>query len=169
MRYRKPATAILLVTVAALALWLGPPWWRQRQWFALQSRQMATIQRFETFPPSGWDHGAWRNALVTPYNVWGNVTYTPAYSKISISEMQELQTQLDRILAETSPDNSAESIDRIFGILLQRGQRTEFITGFRDEFRAYHDAVQRKVLNATDVLEPAPRSVSGGESSPPVR
>ncbi len=124
-----------VVTLAGLMIWWGTAWSAQRQWFALQRQQMATIQKLGEFPPPGWDRAAWKNALVTPHNVWGNVTYHPNYSHISHDEMRSLQAQLDQIVAETTPDNSFNSVDRVFQLLLQRGQKTDFIAGYRDEFR----------------------------------
>lgn len=125
--------------LAALTAWWSTKWSAQRQWFALQHQQMATIQRLEDFPPPGWDPGVWRSALVTPYNVWGNVTYHPGYSHISIDEMRSLQSQLDQIVAETTSENSFDSVDRVFQLLIRRGQKTDFIAGYREEFRMYRD------------------------------
>jgi hypothetical protein len=87
MNNRKSAIAILVAVLFGFAMWLGTVRWRQLQWKELQSQQLATIKRLEEFPAAGWDPGTWRNALITPYNVWGNVTYSPSYSEISISEM----------------------------------------------------------------------------------
>jgi hypothetical protein len=140
--WRSVAMAVLAIC-AALVMWWVPAWWTQRQWFALQAQQMATIRRLEAMPPPGWDRGAWRNALVTVNNVWGNVTYTPAYSKLTVAEMRALQTRLEQVLAETSPANSVESVDRVFALLLEQGRKTVFITGYREEFREYQRSIER--------------------------
>ena len=91
------AIAAAAVVVVALTAWLGGWWWSQQQWFELQRQQLSTIKRLGEFPPAGWSPNAWKSALVTPYNVWGNVTYHPSYSKISNQEMRLLQFQLEQI------------------------------------------------------------------------
>ena len=139
MNLRKTTIVTLLAVATALVAWIGMTMWKQRQWFDLQEGQLATIKQLEEFPPGGSSEAAWRNALVTPYNVWGNVTYSPDYSNISIEEMRSLQSQLDRILAETTSENSIESVDRVFELLMQRGRKTEFINGYLEEFRAYYE------------------------------
>ena len=113
-------TAILLLA-CALATRVGTWWWNQRQWFDLQQQQLATIERIGEFPPTGWDRGAWKNAVVTLCNVWGNVTFHPDHSKISNAEMQTL-------LEEFEPESRAA----------RRNGRDEWV-GFRrrsEEMRA---------------------------------
>lgn len=129
------ATAIVLGLIA-LALCLYRQGHEQRQWLEVMRGQLAAIERLGDVPPAGWDPATWKNAVITPYNVWGNVTYHPSYSQISLAEMRSLQAQLDQIAAEATPVNSIESVDRVFRLLLARGQKTEFIRGFHDEFRA---------------------------------
>lgn len=133
----RSAAVVIVLMLAALVAWVGVLWSTQRQWLVLQRHQMTTIKRLGEFPPPGWDSGAWKNALVTPYNVWGNVTYHPNYSHISNEEMRLLQSHLDEIVAETTAENSFDSVDRVFQLLLQRGRKTDFITGYREEFRDY--------------------------------
>jgi hypothetical protein len=58
--------------------------------------------------------------------------------------MRSLQLELERIVAETTPDNSIESVERVFQLLLQRGQKVDFISGYRDEFRTFGARMQRK-------------------------
>lgn len=145
MNYRKSGIAILVAVLVGFTAWFGTVSWKKRQWFELQSQQLATIKRLEKFPPAGWDPVTWRNALVTPYNVWGNVTYSPSYSAISNAEMRALQSNLDQIVAEATTENSMECVDRVFAILLHRGWKTQFITGYRDEFRAFHGDSQVRV------------------------
>jgi hypothetical protein len=51
--------------------------------------------------------------------------------------MRTLLGELEQIVALTTTNNSMESVDRVFQLLLQRGLKTEFVSGFRDEFRTY--------------------------------
>ena len=171
MSARKSTMTILLIGISGFALWVGPAWWRQRQWFALQTKQLVTIKRLEEFPPHGWDPDTWRNALITPYNVWGNVTYSPTYSNISNIEMQALQLKLDRIIAEATVENSMECVDKVFALLLQRGRKTRFITGYRDEFRSFDDNLQHRFHRDVRPHEPesSAEPVANEESSPPAR
>ncbi|MFM9065267.1 MAG: hypothetical protein ACKOOI_19845 [Pirellula sp.] len=150
---------------------LGALWWTERQWFDLQAQQLATIERIGEFPPPGCERATWQNALVSPYNVWGNATYSPRYSKISNEEMRSLQRKLEQIVAETTPDNSIESVDHVFQLLLQRGQKPNFISGYRDEFRTFGEQMQRKVgiAERARAPEPAAGSVTNGTSWPPAR
>lgn len=140
MKYLRIAPALLVVVAIGLASWLGPIWWMQRQWFALQREQMSTIMRLGELPPTGWSRDGWRNAVVTLHNVWGNVTYHPTYSGIDVPQMRSLQSDLDRILGETTAENCLESVDRVFELLLPYGKDPRFITGYRDEFRRYREA-----------------------------
>lgn len=152
----KYVLAVLLIVGGVLAARFGAWWWTQRQWFDLQAQQLATIKRIGEFPPEGQDRGSWQNALVTPYNVWGNVTYHPNYSHISNEEMRSLQLSLEQIVAAATPENSIESVDRIFQLLLERGQKTEFISGYRDEFRTYFESTRhsRQRIEPTRIKEP---------------
>jgi hypothetical protein len=135
------AGVILFVVLAAkFAAW----WWTQRQWFELQKEQLLTIRRIEAFPPAGWDRRTWKEALIAPHNVWGSVTFSPDYSNISIEEMRSLKLNLEQIVAETTSDNSFESVDRIFQLMLEFGRRKEFISGYRDEFRSYSEQSRQK-------------------------
>ena len=161
----------VVLAACVLAMWVAAWSWKQLQWFELQQRQLATIDRIGEFPPNGWDRYAWKNALVTPCNVWGNVTYHPDYSKISSEEMRSLLEELEQIVAETTPANSMESVDRVFELLLQRGRKTEFISGYRDEFRTYSDLSipPNRIAEPSHALEPAAGPDSDGESSPPAQ
>lgn len=150
----------LLIIVGLVAARLGTWWWTQRQWFDLQAQQLATIERIGEFPPAGWNRNTWKSALITPYNVWGNVTYHPDYSKISNEEMRSLKLKLDRIVAETTRENSIESVDRVFQLLLQRGQKIEFISRHRDEFRTSHSSNCRQLHRPTAI-----RSIIESEKS----
>lgn len=147
----KYAIASIVIVLGVLTARFGALCWTQRQWFDLQGQQLATIERIGEFPPTGCERATWQNALVTPYNVWGNVTYHPKYSKISNAEMRSLQRKLERIVAETTPENSIESVDDVFQLLLQRGQKTDFISGYRDVFQKFAEQIQRKV----GIAEPA--------------
>jgi hypothetical protein len=157
MNYRKTALAILLVVVAGVAVWLGSAVWNQRQWRALQAGQMATILRLGEVPPPGWNQGAWRNALVTPHNVWGNVIYHPSSSGVKIDEMRGLQLRLNQIVDDATTQNSFESVDRVFALLLEQGRQTEFISGFREEFQSHRDAMSQPAWDTlpADELEQA--------------
>ena len=135
--YRKYAIAAIVIVLGVLTAAIGMRSWARREWFDLQARQLATIKRLEEFPPGGCDQRTWENALITPYNVWGNVTYNPDYSNISNEEMRSLQMKLEQIVAETTPENSFESVDRVYQLLLERGRNTEFISAYRDEFRGW--------------------------------
>ncbi len=150
----KYALAAVLIVVVVLAARFGAWWWTQRQWFDLQAQQLATIERIGEFPPAGEDPKRWKSALFTPYNVWGNVTYHPNYSHISNEEMRSLQASLEEIVATTTPENSIESVDRVFQLLLQRGQKSEFIAGYHDEFRTYGETIRR----ASQMAEPSRRT-----------
>ena len=135
----------LLVIVGVLTAKIGAWWWMQREWFDLQVQQLATIERIGEFPPPGWDPKLWKNVVITPYNVWGNVTYHPNHhSNISIDEMRSLQTTLDQIVTETTRENSIESVDRIFQLMLQRGHETDFISWYHDLFRKQTRASRRR-------------------------
>ena len=145
MSLRNSAITFVLIVTAALAVWIGEASWRMRQWFALQSQQLATIKEMEEFVPAGWSSDAWRNALVTLYNVWGNVTYHPSYSQLTIAQMRDMQSRLGEIRARTTPENAIESVDKIFELLTQRcSNKSEFITGFREEFRSFDKQVSSK-------------------------
>ena len=145
-----------VLSACVLATWVVAWSWKQRQWFELQQRQLSTIERIAECPPIGWDRDAWGKALITPYNVWGNVTYHPDYSRISNEEMQTLLERLEEIVDETTPVTSVKSVDRVFELLLQRGRKTEFISGYRDEFRTYDDTcgTMNQIEDQTDVHEP---------------
>ena len=144
LRYLKIVAATFFIVLVLFAVTVGPSIWTRRVWFGLQAQQLATIKRLGDFPPPGWEQKTWKNALVTPYNVWGNVTFTPEYSKISNDEMRALKDKLEQIVDKTNRDNSIESVDRVFQLLLDQGQRTPFITGYRDalrdEIRTYEDS-----------------------------
>jgi hypothetical protein len=148
------ATTVLAVVLGGVfAARFGAWWWTQREGFDLQAQQMATIKRLGEFPPEGQSREVWENALVTPYNVWGNVTYAPNYSNVGNQEMRSLLTDLEAIVSTTTTENSIESVDRVFQLLLRRGQKTEFISGYREEFRAYfEDARRSSVTNALDAM-----------------
>lgn len=135
----KYALIILALAGCIFATWIVAKSWKQEEWFDLQKQQLATIERLGKFPPPGCNQAMWHNALVTPYNVWGNVTYHPDYSKLSNEEMRTLLGQLEQIVAETSPANSIKSVDRVFELLLHSSQKKEFIDGYREEFRTYGD------------------------------
>lgn len=136
--YGKLILGLLVIGIAALTFWIVQALSQRQQWFALQSQQMESIKRLEEFAPAGWDRDSWRNALVTPYNVWGNVTYAPSYSQLTIAQMRALQSKLDQIRASTTPENAFESVDRVFELLTKQcSNKSEFITGFREEFRTY--------------------------------
>lgn len=141
MNLRRTAVLILLAIAAGVVAWFGLTIRQQRQWHDQLDQQLATIRRLEAFPPEGWSAGAWRSALLSPYNVWGNALYTPDYSGLSNAEMRAIQAELDVILAETTSENSIESVDRIYDLLLEHSDKTEFITGYRDEIREYDQRI----------------------------
>jgi hypothetical protein len=137
MRFLKYGSAALAILLIVVAIWITLRMRKQREWFDLQAQQLATIKRLGDSPPPGWQPRVWQSAVGTPYNVWLNVTYHPDYSKISIEEMRLLQGKLEEIVSQTTPENSLDSVDRVFQLLLERGRRTEFISGYRDEVRSY--------------------------------
>jgi hypothetical protein len=53
-----------------------------------------------------------------------------------------LQSKLERIVASATAENSMDCVDQVFALLLQRGRKTRFITGYREEFRTYHNDTQ---------------------------
>jgi len=112
-------------------------WQIQRQWFALQTQQRATILQLERFPPTDWDRDIWNNFIVLTHNVWGNAVYSPSYSEISNQEMRVLKVRLEQILAETTPNNSIDSVDQVYQLLLQRSEKTAFISPYRESFHTY--------------------------------
>ncbi len=131
---------LLVVTfIAALALsaWFIARWWHVREWRALDQQQRATIKQLQRFPPNGWSQHGWDESVIIVNSVWGNVTFAPSYSGISNQQMRVLLKNLEQILAETNSENSPESIERIFALLLSHSPKTEFITGYRDELREY--------------------------------
>ena len=137
MTSRKVIFVFVTIVLTAIAIPIGRNLWIRNQWFDIQSQQLAAIKQLEAHPPSGWTPRAWKNALITPYNVWGNVTYHPDYSGISNEGMRELKRQLDQIVTESNSGNSIHSVDRVFLLLLDRGRKARFIIGYRDEFRSY--------------------------------
>jgi hypothetical protein len=88
------------------------------------------------------------------------VTYHPNYSHISNDEMRSLQQSLEQIVATTTSENSIESVDQVFQLLLQRGQKTEFISGYRDEFRTYFETMRR----SSQVVEPGSNEMSPSQT-----
>ena len=132
-----------------------------RQWFDLQEQQLQTIKRLEAFPPPGCSARVWESAIVTPYNIWGNVTYHPEYSKISNKEMLALKLELDAIVAETNDENGFESVDRVFDLLLQRGQKIEFISGYRDEIREWRASIDQGASSEASETEPPEGTTAG--------
>jgi hypothetical protein len=62
--------------------------------------------------------------------------------------MRSLKLKLERIVAETTRENSIESVDRVFQLLLLRGQKIDFISGYRDEFRSLREATRSDLQNA---------------------
>ena len=147
MKRRSVKVVSAVIVMATVATWIGRDMWLRRDWFEIQAQQLAAIKELEAYRPSGWEQRAWNNALVTPYNVWGNVIFSPDYSKIGNVEMRELKQQLDRIVAETNSGNSIESVDRVFSLLLQLGQRIEFITNYRAEFKTYDSQIKNAPSN----------------------
>lgn len=138
-KWRTWIASTLGILLLSLTIASGQQLWVQNQWFELQRQQLATIKRIGEFPPDGWKEEVWQNALVTPYNVWGNVTYSPDYSQISLEEMRILLGKLKRIVDQTNSKNSRDSVDRVFQLLLERGQKVEFISAYRNEFSGHAD------------------------------
>ena len=142
MNFRRRAFIALLFLAGISSAVIAVRWQTQRQWFALQTQQRATILQLERFPPTGWERDIWNNFVGLAHNVWGNVVYSPSCSQISNEEMLTLKMDLDRILAETTPHNSIESVDRVYRLLQRRGKNIEFISMYRDSFRTYVDTKQ---------------------------
>jgi hypothetical protein len=71
--------------------------------------------------------------------------------------MRGLQSRLDQIVDEAATQNSFDSVDRVFALLLERGRKTEFISGFREEFQSHRDAMSRpaRATLPADELEQA--------------
>lgn len=126
---------VVLLAIGGLGIWIAATGALRREWFQLLHQQQATILRLRETPPAGWDSHAWENVLVMVHNVWGNVTYHPDYSHISVEEMRHLQQELEDIVARATPQSSVECVDQVYDLLQRRGEKTEFIAGFRDEFR----------------------------------
>lgn len=55
--------AVVLLLACVLATWARGLWWKQRQWFDLQHRQLAVIERIGEFSPSGWRRGYCQNHI----------------------------------------------------------------------------------------------------------
>jgi hypothetical protein len=109
----------------------------EKRWrfFDARDKQWATINRIGNYPPAGWTTAAWQNAVVMPYNVWGNVIWEP--DSATPDEMSYLQSGLDRIVSETTTANSVESVDRVFALLLELkgdGRSGDFIRRHRAGF-----------------------------------
>ena len=137
---RSVALAILGIIVLLATAWtIGAPLLEQRAWFGVHREQLATIRKLNEFPPAGWTKHAWNNVVTTTHNVWGNVIYHPASSGLKHPEMVMLKHQLERIVAETNTDNSIESIEAVYTLLLQHGRKADFIIPYRDEFRESTD------------------------------
>src|SRR5687768_14499920 len=118
-RYIYGALGLPLLIMACITIaWLGRAWWIQKQWFSLQQEQMATIMRLQSLPPDANRRDEWREVIVMLHNVWGNVTFAPSYSEITNAEMEALQRRLTEIVEATTPENSIDSVDRIYGILM---------------------------------------------------
>ena len=112
--------------------------WRWEQFKTLRQQQLATIEKLEDFPPPGIRDNAWKNELITLYNVWGNVLYIP--ESATRREMVQLQEKLDEIISETTNANSFESVNRVFGLLLDRNRskEQEFVLRYQKAFEEYH-------------------------------
>lgn len=134
--------SVAVILVGLLIAKFGSWWWTQRQWFELESKQLATIDQLRHFPPVGVKRNRWEGDLVTLYNVWGNVTYHPDYSGLSNEQMHTLHLKLEGIIAGTTQENSIESVDRVFELMLQNSPRKDFISRYREIFRAYREAAR---------------------------
>lgn len=127
-----------VIVMAAIAGWWLTMRSTERKWFAIQRQQLALINQLAEFPPPVSDARAWREEIVTLHNVWGNVTFSPSYSQLTVTEMLSLQHDLEQILATTSAESSHLSVEQVFELLLERGQKPDFINGYREDFRSRH-------------------------------
>ncbi len=124
-----------IVGLSAIAWTIAAPLFEQRAWFAVHREQSATIRKLNEFPPAGWNKRAWSNIVTTANNIWGNVIHHPDSSGLERREMIQLEHELEQIVAGTNSDNSIESIEQVYALLLQQGRKADFIIPYRDEFR----------------------------------
>ena len=129
--------AVVVIIASLLIAKFGMWRWTISHFSELQSDQLATIDQLGQFPPAGVEPQQWESSLGTLHNVWANVFCYPEYSGLSSAQMQSLQMKLDEILAETTQDNSIESVDRVFELMLQNSPRKEFISRYREGFQYY--------------------------------
>ncbi len=131
------------VGLSAIAWTIGAPLFQQRAWFGVHREQLATISKLKEFPPAGWNKHAWDNIVITAHNIWGNVIFHPDSSGVGRREMVLLKHELEKIVAGTNADNSIESIERVYALLLQQGRKADFIIPYRDEFRELTEHVRK--------------------------
>ncbi|WP_442481955.1 hypothetical protein [Aeoliella sp. SH292] len=96
---------------------------------------MAAISSLADVPPEGWFRFDWKEEVITPYNVWGNITYTPEYSGLSNDEMRLLAIELDGIVSKATSANCFEKVDQIFMLMLRFSKNPEFVSRHREEFQ----------------------------------
>lgn len=136
MNWRNATLGLLVMVVVVLTFYVGRAWSQRQQWSDLDQRQRAAILRLQAVPPAGENAAGWDEAITTLHNVWGNVTFAPSYSGLSNADMQMLLTKLEQCVSETTPDNSIATVERIYALLLDETKNRQFVTGYRDEFRA---------------------------------
>ena len=129
---------IATFSVTALTITAYPiarHWWASRQWFTLYERQKATIWLLADRPPSSMTHDEWKNVLEIIPTIWGNVTFNPSYSGLSVDDMQRLQQRLQILVENVEGDSVYENADAIFALMLEFSSKTEFVEGYREDFR----------------------------------
>jgi hypothetical protein len=144
MTRRRVATAAVLAFLVIAIYPVARDWHARRQWFQIQSQQLAAIDKLRDYPPDGVNANVWDNLINDTYNVWANVTYAPTYSNISNTEMRDLKRKLDEVVANTSSRNSPASVDQVYGLLLSLDFKTEFVTGYHDEFRQCIEGLEHR-------------------------
>lgn len=80
-------------------------------------------------------HDEWKNVLEIIPTIWGNVTFNPSYSGLSVDDMQRLQQRLQILVENVEGDSVYENADAIFALMLEFSSKTEFVEGYREDFR----------------------------------
>ena len=143
--------AVSAVTIVA-AFPFVRGWWNQRQWFVIYSEQKATIELLADHPPTNVTPSEWRNVVEIVPTIWGNVTFHPDYSGLSIDQMRAFQLRLQRLVDTTTGDTAYKSVDSVFEMMHEFSPNTRFIEGYREEFRRHARIVMAHDLSLSDAF-----------------
>jgi hypothetical protein len=118
------------------------------KWYRFKSQrdaQFAAILQLGDFPPPGRTENEWRNGLILLYNVWGNTVDRPGV--LNADEMDDLTDRLNEVVSRTTNNNSVQSVDLVFEILLDTGLNHEFVARHRKSFRGPFEIVGHAPLD----------------------